>query len=552
MDAPALLRAAAQWIAAGHVVSGGSTLTMQAARLLEPRPRTLRSKLIEAFRAVQLEERLDKAQILGIWLTLAPFGGNLEGVRAGSQAWFGLRPSALDRAQAALLVAIPRRPEALRPDRHPDQALALRDRLLPDFADRAETLPRHRLPLPRHADAVLRPLLAAGGADRLQTTIDLPLQQALERLLADRLRTAPPHVSLAAIVVDAASRQVRAAASGDGDPARGGALDLTRGWRSPGSALKPMLYGLAFQDGLVSPITQVDDLPRHFGRYAPENFDRSFAGQVTIAEALQRSLNLPAVALLDRIGPARFEAWLGAAGLQLHLPPRAGPSLPLALGGVGVQLRSLTRVYAALATDGQSAPLRWRADDPGGPALPLLQPSAARMVAGVLTRPFPDGGRDGIAWKTGTSWGGRDAWAMGFDARDVAGVWFGRPDGTAVPGATGLSAALPVLDQVFSLLPPAPRDPGTPSTAAATPAAAAGPSLQLLFPPTGATLSADGPVPIRVMGGRRPVTFLVDGLALASTAASRSTLWQPDGPGFYTLTAQDADGTLVRAEVRVR
>lgn len=554
VDVLALARAVGQWAVAGRVISGGSTLTMQAARLLEPRRRTLLSKAIEAFRAVQLEERLDKRQILGIWLTLAPYGGNLEGVRAGAQAWFGERPAALDPAQAALLVAIPRRPEALRPDRHADRAALLRNRLLGPDAEAfvAEPMPASRIAFPRHAEAALRPVLAGAAAEPVRTTLDLSLQIALERLLAGQLRAMPPRASLSAMVVDAESREVRAVMSGDGSKARGGALDLTRAWRSPGSALKPLLYGLAFQDGLVSPSTPVNDLPRHFGRYAPEDFDRSFAGEVTAAEALQRSLNLPAVALLDRIGPHRFHAWLLASGIGLRLPPGAGASLPLALGGVGIQLRDLVRLYAALGTDGQSLPLRWLPGLAAEPARPLLQPSAAAMVADVLTRPFPEGGLSGIAWKTGTSWGGRDAWAAGFDRRSVVAVWAGRPDGTAVPGATGVRMALPVLHQVFGLLPSAPRLDYQSAVAAAVAPPAETAAIKLLFPPPGATLSADGPVPIRVMGGRRPVTFLVDGSSVPSAAASRTALWQPDGPGFYTVAAEDADGSVVKVQVRVR
>ncbi|MGI4794271.1 MAG: penicillin-binding protein 1C [Janthinobacterium lividum] len=554
VDLLALGRATTQWVVAGRVVSGGSTLTMQAARLLEPRRRTLVSKMIEAFRALQLEERLDKRQILGIWLTLAPYGGNLEGVRAGAQAWFGERPAALDQAQAALLVAIPRRPEALRPDRHADRAALLRNRLLgPDAAAfGGEPMPASRIGFPRHAEAALRPVLAAAVAEPVRTTLDLPLQIALERSIVDQLQAVPPRASLSAMVVDAESREVRAVVSGDGSRARGGALDLTRAWRSPGSALKPLLYGLAFQDGLVSPSTPVNDLPRHFGRYAPEDFDRSFAGEVTAAEALQRSLNLPAVSLLDRIGPHRFHAWLMAAGIGLRLPPGAGASLPLALGGVGIQLRDLVRLYAALGTDGQSLPLRWVPGGGDAPTRPLLQPSAAAIVADVLTRPFPGGGLSGIAWKTGTSWGGRDAWAAGFDRRNVVAVWAGRPDGTAIPGATGVRMALPVLHQVFGLLPAAPRpDYQSAPATAATPRTDTA-AMTLLFPPPGATLSADGPVPIRVMGGRRPVTFLVDGISVPSAAVSRTALWQPDGPGFYTLAAQDADGSVVKVQVRVR
>ncbi len=582
VDPRALLRAAWQWARAGRVVSGGSTLTMQAARLLEPRPRTLRSKLIEALRALQLEERLDKRDILGIWLTLAPFGGNLEGVRAGAQAWFGHRPQTLDRAEAALLVAIPRRPEALRPDRHPQRALALRNRLLDDAAiERDEPLPQARQPFPRHSEPLLRALLAASPhPDGLVTTLDLPLQQALERLVAARLARVSPRLSIAAMVADANGRAVRAAVSGNAPRRPGGpdltqgGLDLTMASRSPGSALKPFLYGVAFQDGLVAPSTPVTDLPRHFGAYAPEDFDRSFAGEVSAAEALRRSLNLPAVALLDRIGPARFAARLDGAGAALRLPPGAAPSLPLALGGAGIRLRDLLRLYAAVATDGSSLALRLEPGAPAGTALPLLQRSAARLVADAITRDFPEGGPHGIAWKTGTSWGGRDAWALGFDASSVVGVWLGRPDGTAVPGITGAATALPVLADTFALLPSSPRSPTDPSSradpfGAGTPsspgaqrslrgddlaARAASPAgaVQLLFPPPGATLSADGPVPLRAMGGRRPLLFAVDGSALPSTPAARSTSWTPPGPGFYAVTVQDADGAVARVQVRVQ
>ncbi len=552
IDPAALLRATLQWAVAGHVVSGGSTLAMQAARLLEPRPRTLRSKLIELFRATQLEERLGKNGVLEVWLTLAPFGGNLEGVKAGARAWFGVDAAALDRAQSALLVAIPRRPEALRPDRHPDRALALRDRLLGTAPTAQEApLPTRRLPFPSHAMAAIRTL---PRQPVLRTTLDLALQTGLESLLARTLAGAPERMNAAALIGDAAGHTLLAVASGDGTPARSGGLDLTRAVRSPGSALKPMLYGLAFQDGLARPDTVLSDLPRHFGRYAPENFDHRFTAPVTAADALRRSLNLPAVALLDRIGPERFLAWLDGAGAGLALPPHSAASLPMALGGGGIQMRELAALYAGLATDGSVHRLRLLAEAPD-PARPLLQASAARLVAEVLTRDFPDGGPTGIAWKTGTSWGGRDAWALGFDAAHVGAVWLGRPDGTAVEGATGRDGALPVLSQLFALLPPAPRvtpEAALPGTNTAPVATVADPSLRILFPPPGAELAMDGAVPLRVMGGRRPIRYLVDGTALPSRPVSRSVNWLPSGPGFYTLSVIDADGLTDHVSVRVR
>ena len=545
----ALLRALMQDFRAGHVVSGGSTLTMQAARLLEPRPRTVGSKFLEILRALQLEAHFSKREILGIWLTLAPYGGNLEGVRAGSLAWFGTSPRLLEPAQAALLVAIPRRPEALRPDRHADRARALRDRILManGIAD-PPGVPTTRIRLPRHASQVVARL---AGPVRVATTLDLPLQEAVERLATDRMADLPEHASLALLIADASSRDIRAIVSGGGGRGedRGGFLDLTRAVRSPGSALKPFIYALAFQDGLAAPETVLDDTPQRFGHYAPEDFDRGFAGEVTAAEALRRSLNLPAVALLDRVGPMRFAATLQAAGVKLRLPAGADPSLPLALGGAGITLRQIAGLYAALATDGSAARLVLREED-REPGHTFLDPRAAAAVAGVLTQPFPDTLRNGVAWKTGTSWGGRAAWALGFDAYHVVAVWFGRPDGTPLPGATGRSVAVPVLSRLFDLLPPAPRPTPPPMRREATSARAD--ALRLLFPPPDAVLSGDGPIVLRAMGGRRPLTFLVNGAPLVVDPARRDAAWTPPAPGFYRVTVLDAEGNAARVSVRVR
>lgn len=319
--------------------------------------------------------------------------------------------------------------------------------------------------------------------------------------------------------------------------------------------MKPFIYGLAFQDGIAAPDSMQADLPRQFGAYAPENFDRGFSGMPTAAEALRRSLNVPAVALLERVGPARFVAGLRAVGCQVALPRAGDASLPVALGGLGITPRDLAALYAALAGDGRFRPLRLSPrGDSDASASVLLEPRAAGQVADILTFPLPGAGDRGVAWKTGTSWGGRDAWAVGFDLRHVVLVWIGRPDGTALPAATGLGMAAPMLGRVFDLLPAHPRAPGE---------RAGGPrihgveapvadALRLLFPPNGAVLSADGPVTIRAMGGRRPLTFMVDGRPLSSEPARRDVGWTPDATGFYRLTVLDADGVAAHARIRVR
>ena len=263
---------------------------------------------------------------------------------------------------------------------------------------------------------------------------------------------------------------------------------------------------------------------------------------------MRRSLNLPAVALLARYGPQRFAAQLHEAGLIL--PPRSRASLPVILGGAGITLRKLMALYAALGTDGRLQPLRLLGNEPASRGRPFLSPMAASMVAGILTRPVPGGGPPGIAWKTGTSAGNRDSWAMGFDRTHLVGVWVGRPDGSARPGKAAADVALPILARVFGLLPPAPRTvPAMPSVAsfARTP----GEAMTLLFPPPAATISGTGPLTLRVAGGERPLTFLVDGAILPSDAALRETSWTPPSAGFYRVLVEDSAGRSAAASVRV-
>jgi len=561
VDPLALVRAVAQAVRAGHVVSGGSTLTMQVARLLSPKPRTIGAKLIECLRALQLSERFDKRQILSMWLSLAPFGGNLVGVEAASRAYFGKDAIALDPAEAALLVALPRRPEALRPDHHPHRAARLRDRILMAAgregllrpavlaAALAEPVPTRRLPMP---DDV--PLLFARRGGDLVTTIERPLQRALAALADDELTSLPPNVSMAAMIVDLQDRAVVAAFPGDaGNVLRAGAMDLTRAVRSPGSALKPFLYALAFEDGLATPDTWLPDGPERFGLYAPEDFSHRFSGRVTAAAALQRSLNLPAVALLARYGPERFAASLEDFGLRL--PQGSAASLPVILGGAGITLDHLLALYVALATDGSVAPLKYL---PGATSRPvkLLSRVSAAEVAAILTRPIPGSNVRGIAWKTGTSAGNRDSWAIGFDRAHAVAVWIGRPDGSARPGRAAADVALPVFARIFGLLPASPRSSDASSIAASEVPESLGEApasdpLQILSPPPEATFSGLVPIPLRAAGGERPLTFVVNGTPIPSILALREVQFLPPSPGFYQVTVLDAAGHSAETSLRI-
>lgn len=583
VDPLAMLRAAVQSVLAGRVVSGGSTLTMQVARLLEDSGTgRLPGKIRQIRVALALERRLTKDQILDLYLRLAPYGGNVEGVRAASLLWFGKEPRRLTPAEAALLVALPQSPEIRRPDRNPDAARAARDRVLLRMAgagviDAAQAGAAVTEPVPRSRRAF--PALAPQLADRLRreeplagriaTTIDPALQAALEGLAA---QAAAGNLSMAIVVADHRSGEILASvgAAAWGDDRPGGYLDMTQALRSPGSTLKPFVYGLAFDDGLIHPETLIDDRPAAFGTYAPQNFDHQFRGTLPVRAALQESLNLPVVALAERLGPERLLAALARAGAQTRLQGK--PGLAVALGGLGISLRDLVQAYAALARQGEPVRLSER---PGGAApLPgrLFGPVAAWYVTDILAGLPPPASalRDRIAYKTGTSYGHRDALAVGFDGGHVVGVWMGRPDGSPVPGAFGGELAAPVLFEVFGRLKVRP-DPLPPPPAAALilPNArlpqplrafrrAADPvdapdAPEVAFPPDGAIVETGSlGVLAKVRDGTPPFTWLADGAPLATAERGRETALPIRGPGFVTLSVIDAQGRSARVSVTLR
>ncbi|MCZ7643008.1 MAG: penicillin-binding protein 1C [Pseudorhodoplanes sp.] len=593
VDPRALLRAAYLWAANGRIVSGASTLTMQVARLLEPRSeRSLVAKLRQMVRAIQIERALRKEDILSLYLALAPYGGNLEGVRAASLAYFGKEPRRLALHEAALLVALPQSPEMRRPDRAPAIARRARDRVLVRAGDiipadeiaqaQAQAVPDARHPMPMLAPQAADQALAAAPDGVLhRLTIDAPLQAALETLARERAQALGPDISIAILAVDHASGEVRArvASAGYFDARRAGQVDMTQAVRSPGSALKPFIYGLGFEDGLVHPETLIEDRPARFGRYAPENFDLTFQGTVTVRRALQMSLNVPAVVLLEKVGASRLTARLAQAGGAPALPKGEVPGLAMGLGGVGITLTDLTMLYGGIARLGTTMALVERAADLAAARPPrrLLDPAAAWYTANVLqgTPPPENAPHHRVAFKTGTSYGFRDAWAVGFDGLRTVGVWVGRPDGMPVPGMTGRNAAAPVLFDAFARsgvspqpLPPAPRGVIFASTARLPrtlqryePEAFAGGSAnapRIVYPPHAARVEAAAsggktePLALKIAGGAEPLTVMVNGRAVAAEPGRRVVFFDPGGPGFVRLTVMDAKGLTDSIVIRVQ
>jgi penicillin-binding protein 1C len=593
VDPLALLRAAGQIMLHGHIVSGGSTLTMQVARLLEPRKeRSFAAKLRQIVRAVEIERHLSKAQILDLYLTLAPYGGNLEGIRAASLAYFRKEPRRLSLGETALLVALPQSPEERRPDRSPKAALAARNRVLDRLAEtgifsaseiaraKAEPVPKRRYPMPLLAPHAADDALAAAPERLLhRLTIDARFQRRLEALAKARADWLGPDVSVAILVLDNATGEVLARVGTPDyfDLRRAGQVDLTEAIRSPGSALKPFIYGLAFEDGTVHPDTLIDDRPVRFGSYAPENFDLQYQGTVTVRQALQMSLNVPAVQVLQAVGPSRLVARLAEVGTTLVLPKDTAPGLALGLGGVGVSLNDLTQAYCGIARLGTVIPAVERETAPRPAPRRLMTPVAAWYLIEILRgSPPPENGLPGgIAFKTGTSYGYRDAWSVGFDGSRTIGVWVGRPDGAPVGGLVGRLAAAPILFDAFARtgklapFPAAPKGALIASTAELPPplqrfnsnAIAGGTDARprILFPPNGAELALtaepDGkldPIPVKIAGGKPPITVLVNGAPLPPERPADTVFFTPDGPGFTKLTVTDASGHADSVLVRLQ
>lgn len=468
----ALLRAGSQNLSGGQIISGGSTLSMQVARLIDPHPRTFAGKLKQAWRTMQLEWHYSKDEILQLYLNRAPFGGTLEGVAAASWSYLGKSPKELTPSEAALLAVLPQAPSRLRPDRHPERAQVARDKVLDRLAEfnvwseqTVREAKEEQIILAPRSEPQLAPLLARrlnvkGSGENIHTTIDVVLQRRLEELLDSWVVRLPKQTSTAILVVDHQNMEVKAyLGSVDiNDSERFGHVDMVHSIRSPGSTLKPFLYGLALDEGLIHSESLLQDVPLQ-GEYRPANFSRGFIGPVSVSTALGMSLNVPVVQLLKVYGPKRFSSEINAAGIKLYFNRGAEPNLAVILGGVGTRLEYLVQGYTAFARQGQVGKLRFKPTDPLV-SKRLMSAESAWVIRRIMSgqaRPDVDPNaalvqRQPLAWKTGTSYGFRDAWAIGVSDRYVIGVWIGRPDGTPVAGQFGLSSATPLLLQVHDLI----------------------------------------------------------------------------------------------------
>lgn len=583
----AFVRAGYQFISQGKIISGGSTLTMQVARLLEPRPRTVKSKFLQILRAFQLERRYSKEEILEIYLTLAPYGSNLEGIRSASIAYFGKPPLHLMASESALLIALPQTPRLWKRTGFLPATQKARNRVLTRMFEIGlidghtyqlackDPLPDSRFALPREMPHVARRLCLEPQSPTVSYCSLRPnLQKSLESIAQKTVKLLPPGVNIALLVVHHPSHQIISYVGSTDffDHSRQGQVDFIRAYRSPGSTLKPFIYGLGFDYGLLKPNSYVLDDRHRFGSYLPDNFDKTFYGMVTVSEALNWSLNIPVVELLSEIGPQRFLGVLEEAGVKPKFSdPHAAPGLSLALGGVGMTLEQLVTLYASLPQKGQIIPLSLRFEKSSHQPYQLLSSKSAEKLTEILSQTLTDQVEQDIdvAVKTGTSYGHRDAWALGYNGEYVVGVWIGRPDGSPFGIGTGRTLAVPVLEQAFRFLPTTkklyiaiPQKGGIKLRDIQEVSFAKNKKLhkqlpQMLFPVHGTVIESftqgtSKPIIFNAMGGKRPYTWLVDGMPFVTHVWTSKTSWKPEKPGFYKICLLDAQGESKSANIEVQ
>lgn len=627
IDPFAICRALIQWCKAGRVISGGSTITLQTVRLLEPRKRNVRSKIIECLRAIQLEAHYSKNEILEMYLSLAPYGGNVEGINAASLRYFGKLPHQLRVSEAALLVVMPQLPNHLRSELYPERATRFRNKVISRLTVKGvlseqqareakeETVPFKIISFPRHALHILN-IAVANKETAYYTFLDKLLQVQVEHLLKSELPFLEPTQTIAIMIVENKTHMIRAYVGNADffDENRHGQVNMIEHIRSPGSTLKPFIYGMGFDDGIIHPETILDDIPTSYGEYAPSNFKDIFHGEVTVREALQHSLNIPAITVLDKIKPGRFMAHLQNCGIKMHFKSATTKaSLPIALGGVGITLRDLVSLYVSLGNEGTFIPINLGTGSQHGTglqhsthntnSLQLLSPYATWHINHILEgTAAPEGFVNGditegpvIAYKTGTSYGFRDAWAIGYTKDYTIGVWVGKPDGTPSTNQTGRQNAAPLVFKLMRFLP----NPTVRLTANAPPSHPLSLSTKLLplslrkfefkaalnkipgksfyiqFPKDGMIIHAAKdenvkkdvsvkenencpnfekitPLKILFKGGVPPYFLFCNGEIVEQNVSTQRISWQPTTLGFHELTLVDSSGSAETITVELQ
>lgn len=478
----ALARCTIDLIRFHRVTAGGSTITMQLARLrFHLKTRSVSGKLEQILRALELERHYSKNEILEAYLNLAPYGRNIEGIGAASLIYFDKPAAQLSGPEAVALSVIPQSPSrrALFAERD-NQSVNLAqsnwyDRARPGARDfsgrefRARVQRDGKFLAPHFVQQILE---KPRGRDEVVTTLDLEKQQAIERRITDYVAWSRNRgiENAAAFLIDARTMEVLAhVGSADFDKIDiNGQVDGTRSPRSPGSTLKPFVYALALEQGLIHPLSILADAPRSFGEYNPENFDREFLGPIRACDALARSRNVPAVELTSHLAHPTLFQFLKTSDVQLP-KPESFYGLALPLGGAEVSMQNLVQLYATLANNGELRPLRFNTRDPVAPSKKVLSPEAAFLTLEMLANvPRPemncaDGSRTApVYWKTGTSHGFRDAWSIAVFDHYVLGVWVGNFDGRGNPAFVGRTAAAPLLFQIIDSLRTSWPEPNTP------------------------------------------------------------------------------------------
>lgn len=480
VDAVALCRAMAQNVHRRQVVSGASTLSTLVVKLTEPRERTVWTKLVEANHAFELEDQLSKDDILEQYLNRAPFGGTIYGIEAASRRYFGKPANALSLAESAMLVGLPQSPSTLRPDRHWDAALKRRNTVLWRMLEN-EMITRKQYDTAKEQTMTLRqqdlPFSAPHFCDYIQqrypldsdlrTTLDAELQQLAEEALRQRVaELSPAGVRGGAVVmIDVHTGELLAMV---GSPdfwnvSASGQVNGTVAGRSPGSTLKPFAYAAAMDQGFCTPATVMADVPMHFAGYTPQNYSLNYSGPVSVRRALVQSLNIPALECVDQVGLESFISTLHELGFSTLNRSAENYGLGIAVGGCEATLLDLSNAYACLARGGIWKPLRLLQQEAPAEQRAIFSPESAFMISDILSGDersadlvghMADAVLPRVAWKTGTSSGHRDAWAIAYNPDYVVGVWLGNPDGSASDALTGGSAAGPVVGEIFRRLYP--------------------------------------------------------------------------------------------------